>query len=297
MIGIQTSLTKKEVGMISMEKFGNRKRNSVGSSRIRVRWLLPHWPEAEEFVIGRDYKTLIFQKVYWDTMKENGDYKGIKILDIADPDWLEGRPVFEYIDWMDAVATSSPALRDYIKKLRPEKRVVCIPDRVALPEHEKDRRGKHEGRAQTIVWFGYSHNIHYLQKAYDDIIHQGLTLVVISEKPYTPPSGYRNMKYMNVAYSYDTVHKEIAKCDLAVMPSTDSDLKGKFKSNNKTLTCWALGVPVVSSGLDVLERLMDPDERNKEMKKRIKEVEEKYDVKQSVRNYRDLINEIKAEKA
>ena len=93
---------KKNVGWLTMEKMDNRTFNSVGSSRIRARWLLPYWKEAEEYVIGKKYDVIIFQKVFWSSFKENGNYKGIKILDLADPDWLENKPVFEYIDWVDA---------------------------------------------------------------------------------------------------------------------------------------------------------------------------------------------------
>ena len=45
---------KKDTGCLSMEKIGNRAVNSVGSSRIRLRWLLNYWPEAEEYIIGKE---------------------------------------------------------------------------------------------------------------------------------------------------------------------------------------------------------------------------------------------------
>ena len=103
-----------KVGFITMEKFENRQLNSVGSSRIRARWVYKYWKEAEEWKTGHKYDAVVFQKVYWrDYMKK---FKGIKIFDICDPDWLDNRPVMEAIGLCDAVATSSPNLRDYIKK-------------------------------------------------------------------------------------------------------------------------------------------------------------------------------------
>ena len=41
----------KTVALCTMEKFDNRMPNSVGSSRIRMRWMLPYWEQAEEFII------------------------------------------------------------------------------------------------------------------------------------------------------------------------------------------------------------------------------------------------------
>ena len=70
-------------GVISMEKHENRQPNSVGSSRIRARWLWKYWNELEEFQIGKRYDFIIFQKSYWKRMLEN--FKGIKIFDLCDP--------------------------------------------------------------------------------------------------------------------------------------------------------------------------------------------------------------------
>ena len=100
----------KKVGLLTMEKMDNRLFNSVGSSRIRMRWMLPYWDEAEEYGIAKEYETLVFQKVYWGAMMDA--FKGVKILDLCDPDWLENKPVFEFVDKVDAVVTSTPALAD-----------------------------------------------------------------------------------------------------------------------------------------------------------------------------------------
>jgi len=60
---------------------------NIGSSTIRCDWVIKQWPEAKRFKFGENPDCIIYQKAYWiDHMKE---YKGIKILDICDPDWLE----------------------------------------------------------------------------------------------------------------------------------------------------------------------------------------------------------------
>src|SRR3990167_883805 len=149
-----------KIAFCTMEKFDNRVRDSVGSSRIRGNWLIKYWPEAEEYVIGKEYDVIIFQKVYWKQMMTN--FKGMKILDICDPDWLENKPVFEYIDLAQATVVSAPALAEYMKKLRPEANILCIPDRIDLDLHK--RKEKHEGPARKVVWYGYSTNVHYIEK-------------------------------------------------------------------------------------------------------------------------------------
>lgn len=281
----------KTIGFCTMERFDNRELNSVGSSRIRARWLINLWPEAEEYIIGKRYDVMVFQKVYWPLMMQQ--YDGIKILDLCDPDWLEGKPVLEFVDLADATITSTQALADYIKKLRPDALVKCIPDRVYIPEH--NARGEHDGKATKVAWFGYAQNAHYLLQTFDELIRQGLELTVISNTPYEPPMAYRALKVHNVPYSYPEVNKELAKCDLVIMPEPEGDERAKFKSNNKTLQAWALGLPVAKSA-DDLDRFASAEERNKERELRLKEISEKWDVRLSVEEYKEVIEQIKSAK-
>lgn len=281
---------KKTIGILTMEKMDNRVLNSVGSSRIRARWLLNYWPEAEEYVIGKYYEIMIFQKVYWDSMMR--EFKGIKILDLCDPDWLEGKPVFQFVDLADAVTTSTEPLAEYIRKLRPKALVQCIPDRVYIPEH-KPVKTKHEGVLKKVCWIGYSHNVHYIVSTFDELIRAGLTLTIISDKPYNPPLMYRDkLKIENVPWSYETIFKEIVKNDAVLLPEPKGDERAKYKSNNKVLQTWAQGMPVIMLPKD-LDRFMDPKEREKESKKRLQEIKDKWDVRYSVDEYRELIKKIK----
>lgn len=278
------------VGICTMEKFDNRVLNSVGSSRIRARWLLNYWPEAEEFIIGKKYDVLIFQKVYWPNMLKH--YEGIKIFDLCDPDWLENKPVFEFIDQVDAVTTSTQALADYIKKLRPKCNVICIPDRVLMPEARPVKTDYGTEKLQKVAWFGYAQNSRYLQRAYDELVKHNLELVVIADQPIDVPMAYKKkLKITNVAYNYQTVNKELIKYDAVLMPSPFGDERAKYKSNNKTLQAWSLGLPVIQHPDDI-ERLMTAKAREEEGKARRKEIEEKWDCKISVDEYRKLIEEI-----
>jgi hypothetical protein len=284
---------EKTCGFCAMEKFDNRPTNSVGSSRIRVRWLLHYWEEAEEYIMGKKYEVLIFQKVYWENMMRF--FEGIKIIDLCDADWLEGKPVFEFIDLADATVTSTQALADYIQKLRPNALVKCIPDRVYLPEMVPIKT-KHEGFLRKLAWFGYSHNAQYLLSTFDDIISHNLELTVISNNPYDVPLAYRGrLKLENVPYDYNTLGKELMKYDAVLMPAPFGDEKSRYKSNNKVLQAWALGMPVITLPQD-LERFNDPLERKKESELRLKEIKEKWDCRFSVDEYKDLIKEIKERK-
>jgi hypothetical protein len=284
---------KIEGSVLTMEKMDNRKLNSVGSSRIRARWLLNYWPECEEYKIGKKYSFLIFQKVYWGSMMEN--FEGIKILDLCDPDWLEGQPVFKFIDMCDAVTTSTQALADYIKKLRPKAFVEFVPDRIYIPDH-KPIKTVHKGRLRKVCWFGYHHNTHYLLPTFDELIKREIELTVIATAAYTPPLSFRgNLRLNNASWDYETLFKEVVKHDAVLMPKPRGDEKGKYKSNNKITQSWAQGMPVVQTPED-LDKFMKPKARAEESVKRLKEIKDVWDCRFSVDQMREIIKKIKEKK-
>lgn len=276
-----------------MEAHENRPKNSVGSSRIRVTWLLNYWPEAEAFKIGPKYDVVIFQKAYFTRYMKAFD--GIKILDICDPDWLEGKPVMETIGFCDAVVTSSKGLYDYLSQVT-EKPVLWIDDRVDLNLHTQ--RKEHVGKAQGVVWFGYNNNFSVVDGTIATLHRLGLKLTVISDMPYHPGSkihgvddGWIKANIKNVKFDPEFINEEIINGgDIVLNPRPETG-KFKFKSNNKTIIAWALGMPVALDSND-LGRFLSEEERKKEAELRLKNVEENYDVKISVSQYKELIAKI-----
>ena len=68
--------------------------------------------------------------------------------------------------------------------------------------------------------------------------------------------------------------------------------KWKYKSNNKTITSYLLGMPVASD-VDDLKRFVDPDKRQKEADEKRKWAMENYNVEKSVAEYKNLIKVLK----
>ncbi|MCK5492517.1 MAG: hypothetical protein KAJ14_05340, partial [Candidatus Omnitrophica bacterium] len=87
---------------------------------------------------------------------------------------------------------------------------------------------------------------------------------------------------------------EILKADFALLPE-DTRPRGRFKSKNKPYTAWSLGMPVATNPQEV-KRFLDPKEREKEAQFRLAEIREKFDVKKSVEEFKQLIEQIKKQK-
>ncbi len=279
-----------KIGIFSFEMYENRQKDSVGSSRIRCTWLMNHWPDAELYKIGKKYDVIIFQKVYFPRLMK--EFDGIKILDMCDPDWLDGKAVKESIDLCDAVTTSSDNLRLFIQKMT-DKPVEWIDDRIDLDKH-KDRK-QHVGTAKAVVWYGYHNNHSMIDGTLSTLKRLGLQLTVISDMPYYPSKSIagveeewlvKNIK--NIKYDPNTINQElIAGGDMVINPKSETG-KYKFKSENKTHIAWAIGMPVAKTGEDV-ELFMDAGERTAEAERRLKDVAELHDVRHSVKQYEDLI--------
>jgi hypothetical protein len=271
-----------KIGILLFEQW--HQRGPAGSSKIRGHWLVKYWKEAEIFKQGANYDAVIFQKCYWVDFAKA--FNGVKILDVCDPDWLDAMPIVEMIDLCDAVTTSTEALRDEIKKFT-DKPVIFIPDRQDLEFHNVKK--VHEGQAKKVIWFGYAHNTNVLDKTIGFIKKLGLQLTVLSNgrPPYTKAD--RNIKYNWDNPEFD-FNKIILDNDIVLLPENNS-FRGRFKSDNKTYTAWALGMPVAKTPDDI-KRFLDPIERSKEAELRFNEVKEKYDVRQSVEEFKKLINQI-----
>lgn len=278
---------KKSIAFLTFEKWHGRK--NIGSSRIRANWLIKYMEDAEIYKQGEKYDTLIFQKVYWpEYMKA---YKGTKILDMCDADFLSGQPLVSSLNEVDAVTCSTQALADQVKHFT-KKPVIVIPDRQDLDFHKIKK--VHKGGAKSVVWFGYIGNSEVLKPTLFLIKRLKLKLCIISEGTFYEKPPLKKEDIINVKWDIETVNQEIIKHDICLLPRLDRG-NYKYKSNNKVTTSWALGMPVAETP-DELKKFLDPEERRKEARKRWKEVQKYYDVRRSVSELEELIKKINASK-
>lgn len=269
-------------------------KKNVGSTNLRVHQMIKYWPEAQEYKFGSKPDVLIFQKVYW-----NVDYYlpetykgGLKILDICDPDWLDNMYVKRTIDNMDAVVVPSKGLQDFIQQLT-DNPVKLIPDRFDMEFVPKLK--KHKGKIKQAVWFGYRHNADVLEGAIRTLERMGIGLTIISDDDplvwrFAQDSDKYRKNYKYYKYNEESIYTRLQEADICLLPDGIRP-KDIFKSNNKTIKAQLAGLPVAKN-IDDLERLMSDIERNKEAEYNYKQAKKAYDVKLSVKEYKELIEEL-----
>lgn len=267
----------------------HNKRPPVGSTIIRVNQLLRYWHEADLYKYGEFPDVLIFQKVYISQdYKFPAHFENIKILDICDPDWLEGIAIKETIDAMDAVTVPTEKLKEFLSQLT-NKPVVVIPDRFDMAKIPKKQK-LHTKKAATVTWFGYAHNAELLRPALPIIRELGLNLRVISnDNPllHQYPDSIPIEKYEYVKYEEDTIYQELQKADFAIFPA-GGRAKDPYKSNNRTVKTILAGLPVATTKEEVID-FMAPENRTSYMGEHYDTIKEEYDVCKSVEQYKELI--------
>lgn len=275
-------------GIITFAAMHGRPIWKIGSSVIRGKWLAEAWSEADLWSNGKKFDSLIFQKAYWEQMMM--DFSGPKILDLCDPDWMDGVLELKKVSHLvDAITCSNQGLTDFISKIVTNIPVVTIPDRLNLSYFTNPR--KHTERAKNVVWFGYSHNAkEVLPRVLPSLKGHGLDLIVISNAGFNPVNSM-GVQIQNIEWSSERAYEDIKLGDFAINPKSVYG-NFRFKSENKTITAWGLGLPVAETA-DDLDRFMDPQERQKEIDLRRKELGEKWDILLSVQQFKEILNGIK----
>lgn len=283
---------KEMVRFFDFSVFHN-KRPPSGSTKIRVRQLIKYWPEAGLYKYGENPDVLIFQKIY-----ANRDYKfiehfeNIKILDVCDPDWLDGVPIKETVDSVDAVTCPTTELAEFLRQLT-DKPVKVIPDRFDLADVPAAK--EHKELAKRVVWFGYRHNADALKSVVPLIKEKQLEILIISNDD---PITYQYDKDIRPLYTYKKYpedekefYKLMQTADFAVLP-IGSRPQDRFKSNNRKTKCILAGLPVANN-TEEFYKYLDPKPREVYIKQNRDKILKEYDCRLSIKDYKELIDEIK----
>lgn len=285
-----------KVRFFTFNKFHGKQ--NTGSTRIRVENLIKYWPEANMYRYGEMADVMVFQKVYvTDDFRFPLHFPNIKILDICDPDWLDGVLLKETVDAVDAIVTPTQPIADFISQLT-DKPVRVIKDRFDLSEVPPPKKHSKE-TIKRVVWFGYSHNAECLRTAVPLLARFNIALTVISNDDpqawrwasHTDQDSARyRQSYTYKSYEQATIYRDLQKADVCILPKGWRP-KDRYKSENKTIVANLAGLPVAYNDED-LSQLGNPDYRAKVAKESYNNAVKHYDCRQSVAEYQRLIKEL-----
>lgn len=204
----------------------------------------------------------VFQKlVDVSLMRRLRDGGALIIWDVCDPAWwFNPGDAGEASNAADAVVASCGGLAGDFEAWsgRPAR---MIPDRLLL-SHFTHRQAHTDRAPVRLIWFGAAQNRIALLAAVANLSRlrangYEVTLTIADNAPETAaPWLESELPVYYTRWTLDTEAETLAAHDIALLPPYPGPW-GAVKSNNKTLTAWAAGLPV-SSGLtyDTLEQLV-----------------------------------------
>jgi len=174
------------------------------------------------------------------------------------------------------LTASTPELAGELKRFGD---AHCIPDRQDLNFYKVKKI--HADKPALLVWFGYAENFGRVKPLLAYIEDKKLPLLIISDRP---PRYMKNPLFRGEfrKWSLETSNNDIISGDIVLNPLA------RYKSNNKTTTAWALGMPVATNEKET-EKFLNWKERKNEAEKRLKEVREKWNIKISAKELKELI--------
>jgi hypothetical protein len=267
---------------------------TAASPRIRAAWPAKYWDGAEVWngtQAPGDFDVLIFQKAYLTPQSQQiaRRYDALKIADLCDPEHLETAKklrLANHLDQMDACVVPTEALAEWFGKWLP---TFVIPDRLDLEAHEvrgEDWEPYYPGQV-GVCWLGGWQNYAALETMLPLLHTLGLPLVTISDRPYP------NVPFVRWE-SVEQANAWIKRFDVVLNPQPPAG-RFQYKSNNKSLTAWACGVPVAHDARELYELLdLSPAERFALGQEQRREVEALWDVRLSVREWQAVIEIVRA---
>lgn len=293
------------IGFVTYEAFH---KCNAASSRIRVDWPAKY---ADGFIVTENAVDLFkcsavvfqtrfsYQDVQLAAQLRNN---GIKIIcDFTDPDWSNmysgmSDSLKTMLELADCITVPTYVLANMFKSVS-DKPVYVIPDRIDLSLYDKTKKHT-DTKSLRILWHGSYGNLCSIDIARDDLERLGkeidITLVCVYDhyKEHIV-NAFENIKVECYEWTNQKVIDELLLCDLSINPRFDNHWKA-YKSNNKTITAWACGIPCIERDFYNEIKRYDLDLRISDGLNFRKIVEQNYDVKQSTKEIIDLVNDLMA---
>lgn len=274
-------------------------------ARLRACWPAQFMPNATvatwtDIRAGElpDGDAYVFQKLVdiplMQTLRERG---ALVFWDVCDPVWwFNPADAREAAKAADAVVASSAGLAADFMNWSGQKAHV-IADRVWLGHYT--RQCRHEERSPVrFIWYGSAQNRIALYGAAANLARlrangYEVTLTIFDNAPESPiPNFDADFPVYYTRWTLARESETLAAHDIALLPPYPGPW-GMVKSNNRTVSAWATGLPV-TSGMDyrvMVELVTNAALRQKSMAAGLDAVGREWNVERSASEWTALIEE------
>lgn len=282
--------------------------DKAGANLIRIDYLRQY---LDDYIVSSDFTELINCDVviFHSRINDEELVKDLKeadvkiIFDMTDPHWDfidydpsgKSRELLDKImPYVDVVTVPTDELKYTFLQYRTDKIIKIIPDSINLETHNKVK--KHTKKEDfKICWYGSYGNICSIDElARADLERLGLefkiTLTCLYDKGKIEIEPFKNIELVTKEWSEEGTITEILNSDIVINPRY-SNWKS-YKSNNKTIKAWSLGVPCVEYDFyREIKKFTSIEARNREAKIRLEDVKE-FSSKKTAEYLKELCSEL-----
>lgn len=217
---------------------------NTASSRLRVYNVVPHIKNA---VIGVPDKyekgdVLIIQKALRHDELERAQAVGVPVIYDIDDNYLDKPDFVRMSEDADMVTVGSSFYHRY------------YPDAPVIDDSlDWDGTKKEDYTPKNLIgWHGYG-NYAFINGIAGFIERRGYKIRTIVGKDFVPEYGRYDVRQ----WSRETVDKDLAECDMCVIPlPPDFDDFTQSKGMNKLVKAWAIGLPCYFSYMPEYDRVV-----------------------------------------
>ncbi len=277
---------------------------TFASARLRAFWLEPYLdciiaePDDQgRFEIPSDARAYVFSKALnHDGMRHLRDNGALIFWDCCDPVWWFGDHS-ETVKTIHAATFSNDALRSDFVRTFPGVKTYTIPDRLELSHYDQQREHK-ERSFLRLIWFGLWYNrfpiygaLSALERA-RKMFNFDFSLTICDDRPDKPLEYETDVPITYQRWKLDEEARTLAAHDLAILPPYPPPW-GELKSNNKTLSAWAAGLPVTKCYQfeRFLALMRNSELRESEKRHNLKVLKEHFDIRKSAEQWREILDE------
>lgn len=240
----------------------------MASTRLRVYDVINNFQNSPDYFLElykpwKNYDIVVFQKKF-DTgalqLAQKLKRKGTKILldinvNYYDTTALNTDEIHQYdqivqfTQIVDGIVTSTKYIESYVKKLFPEKLIICIPENITDNFFSIRKKTKENNNDTNLMYVGYAVkavDILDIKNILEELRkHYNFSLLLICDKD--PELSINGVGIKFIKYKQRKIHKQMLEGDIFIAPRDLSKPYNLGHSFTKIGYPMSIGIPVIAS--------------------------------------------------
>src|SRR3972149_2042426 len=240
----------------------------MASTRLRVYDVINNFQNSKDYFLElykpwKKYDVVIFQKKFDDKalrLAQKLKKKGVKIILDINVNYYDRtvlntsampqhNQIIQFTQIVDGIIASTEYIKNYAKKLFPEKKIICIPENITDNFFSVRKKTKEKNDHLKLMYVGYAVKaieVLDIEKVLRELHkNYNLSLLLICDK--NPEILVDGIKVGFIKYKQRKIHKQMLGGDIFIAPRDLSNSYNSGHSFTKIGYPMSIGIPVIAS--------------------------------------------------